>query len=303
MWMLLVLIYGIIKGTREICKKKALEKNTVIEVLTIYSIISVILLLPSVPNATGLVGTQYLWIALKAFIIFVAWIIGFKAIKQLPISIYGILDLSRVLFATFLGITILHEQPTLFKTMGMICVCAGLLFLKVNPKTIREAKLSHSNTVATIEDATTDISKKQSAFYIFLAFVSCALNAVSGLLDKILLSNEQQKMTSTQLQFWYMLFLAIYYIVYVIITRTKVSKNILKNGWMWLLAILLLVMDKALFIANEDPNSQVTIMTLIKQSGVIVTILAGKFVFKEKDILHKLICAGIIIAGIILAVC
>ena len=306
MWMLLVLAYGIIKGIREICKKKALEKNTVMEVLTIYSILSVFLLLPDVKNVGGLENTQYLWIAIKSLVIFIAWIVGFKAIDKLPISIYGILDLSRVIFATFLGITILKEQPTLYKTLGMVFVCAGLLFLKFNPKSIREARekrLSNANAPAASSETSTHsmtalVNRGSQTWYVILAFISCLLNAVSGLLDKILMKN----MSSSQLQFWYMLFLAIYYVIYVIITRTKISKTVFKNIWVWLLAILLLIMDKALFIANADPASQVTIMTLIKQSRVIITILAGKFIFKEKDILHKIICAGIIIVGIIFGV-
>ena len=60
--------------------------------------------------------------------------------------------------------------------------------------------------------------------------------------------------------------------------------------------------DKALFIANRMPESRVTVMTLVKQSCCIVTILAGKFIFKEKNIAYKLVCAGIIITGIVIAV-
>ena len=33
LWIFLVLLYGILKGVREIVKKKALEKNSTIEVL------------------------------------------------------------------------------------------------------------------------------------------------------------------------------------------------------------------------------------------------------------------------------
>ena len=32
-WMLLVLLYGVLKGVREIVKKKALERNSTLEVL------------------------------------------------------------------------------------------------------------------------------------------------------------------------------------------------------------------------------------------------------------------------------
>ena len=60
--------------------------------------------------------------------------------------------------------------------------------------------------------------------------------------------------------------------------------------------------DRLLFIANADPDSKVTVMTLIKQCSVLVTIAVGKIVYKEKHILRKLICAGIILAGILLAV-
>lgn len=43
-------------------------------------------------------------------------------------------------------------------------------------------------------------------------------------------------------------------------------------------------------------------MTLLKQSGCIVTILAGKFIFKEKNIGYKLFCAAVIVAGIVIGV-
>ena len=76
----------------------------------------------------------------------------------------------------------------------------------------------------------------------------------------------------------------------------------LKNYWIWILSLIFVIGDKALFIANQSPDSKVTIMTLLKQAGCIVTILAGKFIFKEKNIGYKLFCAGVIITGIVLSV-
>ena len=134
--------------------------------------------------------------------------------------------------------------------------------------------------------------------YIIFAFLSCILNALSGLMDKILMKD----MNSSQLQFWYMLFMVIYYGIYMIATKTKLSKDIWKNGWIWLLSILFVMADKALFIANGMAESQVTMMTLLKQSGCVVTILAGKFIFKEKKAGYKLFCAAIIVIGIVIGV-
>ena len=124
------------------------------------------------------------------------------------------------------------------------------------------------------------------------------LNAGSGFLDKILM----QDMTSSQLQFWYMLFLICYYLLYILITREKIHFTVFKNPWVWAMAIMFVIADKSLFIANGMEGSRITVMTLIKQSGCIVTILAGRFIFKEKNTSYRFFCAGIVILGIVLGV-
>ena len=108
--------------------------------------------------------------------------------------------------------------------------------------------------------------------------------------------------TSSQLQFWYMLFIVLYYALYILIKKEKIRLNVVKNRWVWLLAVMFVIGDKALFIANANPASKITVMTLIKQSACIVTILGGKFIFKEKGITYKLFCALIVILGIVLGV-
>lgn len=91
---------------------------------------------------------------------------------------------------------------------------------------------------------------------------------------------------------------------YLLVSRTKVRfKEAVKNYWIWILSILFIVADRALFIANAMPESRVTVMTLVKQAGCIVTILAGKWIFHEKNIGYKLICAAVIIVGIVIGVC
>lgn len=279
MWILLTLFYGLSKGAREIVKKKAMTKNTVMEVLLAYTFLSFIMVIPEVPMAGGLETPFYFWIALKSFCIFLAWIFSFRALKSMPVSLYGILDLSRVLFATSLGIIVLHEIMKPGQVVGLILVSLGLLMLKFKP-----GKKNESEGVKPI--------------YVLAAFASCILNAISGLMDKILMKD----ITSEQLQVWYMLFLVAYYLIYVLVTRTKISMSVWKNGWIWLLALLFVLADKALFEANAYPESKVTVMTLIKQSGCIVTIIGGKLIFKEKNVRYKLICAAVIIAGIFIAI-
>jgi drug/metabolite transporter (DMT)-like permease len=285
MWMWLVLLYGVFKGFREVLKKKALEKNSTIEVLFAYTLIAFFMVVPDAPNAFGMETRYYFYIAIKSFVIFLAWMFSFKAIKKMPISLYGVLDLSRVLFATLLGVIVLQETLGTFQVIGLILVSAGLLLLKYKPR----VKAGQNGS----EDEKVDVK------LVVMAFASCVLNAVSGLLDKLLMRD----INSSQLQFWYMLFLVLMYLAFILVTRTPVhAKSVLKNQWIWLLSIMFVIADRALFVANGMADSRVTVMTLIKQSGCIVTILAGRFIFHEKNIAHKLICAAIIIAGIVAAV-
>lgn len=297
-WMLLVLVYGLLKGSREIAKKLAMNKNSVMEVLVVYTFISFLFVIPQAPNAGGLEPKFFIFIALKSFCIFLAWICSFRSLKKLPVSLYGILDLSRMIFATSFGVIFLHEILNLYQIIGLITVCTGLLLLKFKPGFLK--KLFHIEDSPVVQNNQIVLEEKthSTTFYVILAFISCFLNAVSGFFDKVLMKD----ITSSQLQFWYMLFLIGYYLIYVLITRTKISLSTFKNIWVWLLAIMFVIGDKALFIANGMPESRITVMTLIKQSGCLVTIIGGKFIFKEKNTGYRFFCAAIVIIGIVIGV-
>ena len=66
-WVLLVLVYGLLKGGREIAKKLAMQKNTVLEVLVAYTIISFLFVIPQAPNAGGMQPKFFFYIAIKSF--------------------------------------------------------------------------------------------------------------------------------------------------------------------------------------------------------------------------------------------
>jgi len=286
MWIILVLIYGVLKGIRDIAKKKALTLNGVVEVLFVYTAISFILTVPTSGNITGVPIKEMLMIAFKSFIIFIAFLCSFYAIEKMPISLYGVLDLSRMLFAMILGVLVLKEHLGLTQIVAMVLVATGLLLLKYKPKAVRMGMASSEHV----------------AVYIYvLAFVSTFLNAVSGMLDKILMGGGN--ITSGQLQFWYMFYMVIYYGIYVLVTKTKINwKTIFKNPYLWIISILFVIADRCLFVANSYPDSRVTVMTLLKQICCIVTIVGGKLIFKEKNTLQRFVCAVIIIAGIVISV-
>ena len=120
-------------------------------------------------------------------------------------------------------------------------------------------------------------------------------------MDKALKKDGQ--MTSGQLQFWFMFFMTIIYAVTLFMHRKEINvKALKKNYWIPLMSLSLVLGDRLLFEANASPLSEVTVMTVIKQSSVIVTVLLGWWIYKEKNIVYKLFCCVIVLAGIFTAV-
>ena len=290
LWIWLVLLYGVIKGLREIVKKKSMEKNSVLEVLFLYTLLSFLMVVPTAPKAMGVAPELMVCIVIKSFVIFVAWIMGFKALRKIPISLYGLLDLSRVIFSTLMGVLFLREVMHTGQVIGLLLVCTGLLMCRYGEVFSGKKETSKKEESGAV-----------SVKLVFFVLCSAFLNGVSGTMDKALMRTGE--LTSTQLQFWYMLFLVLFYGGYILMKREKVRfVSALKNYWIWLLSLLFVIGDRALFIANQSPDSRVTVMTLLKQVCCIVTILAGKFLFREKKILYKLFCAAVIITGMVIAV-
>ncbi|MBE7042929.1 MAG: hypothetical protein E7399_05485 [Ruminococcaceae bacterium] len=277
LWILFTLIYALLKGSREGMKKAALKKSSANEILFFYTLIGWIFTLPYLKSAMQLELRLIFLVFVKSAVVCTAWIFAFRALKKMSVSLYGIMDLSRMIFSTLLGVLVLGESMTLPKTMGIILVIAGLLLANLK------------------RDSDT---KGMTCSVLIAALLNCFFNALSGTMDKILM----RTMQSSQLQFWFMLFMTMIYGIILLIQKETISIKTLKsNIWIPLMSISLVVGDKFLFEANASPDSQVTLMTVIKQSSVLITVLAGWLVFKEKHILYKMACAAIVISGIVVA--
>lgn len=280
-WAWLVLLYGVLKGARDVAKKKAMEKSSVLGVLFFYTFLSFLMVLPEAKGAMGVPAPLMGATVIKSFVIFVGWICGFKALEKMPVSLYGILDLSQMLFTMLLGVVFLGERMTLLQGAGLLLVLSGLVMLRAG------------------KNGGAMKSEGVEMKWVGMALICCLFNGISGTMDKVLMKS----MTSVQLQFWYMFFLSGFYGLYLLIRKIRIDwKSVLKNGWIWLMAVLFVIGDRALFMANGMPDSRVTVMTLIKQSSCVMAIIGGRLIFREKNIGYKLICAGVVIAGILLAV-
>ena len=277
-WVFLAAFYGLAKGLRECIKKAAVKKSNVIEVLFFYTAFAFVLTTLFSHNIFGFSASYHVLIVAKSLACFFAWICAFNSIKNMPVSIYGVIDSSRMIFSAMLAVLFLGETMTGLKIIGFVCVSVGVIVVNIGNKS----------------------DEKVGTKYLAGALLSCFLNALSGFLDKKILTLGE--INSSQLQFWFMFYMTLLYLGYVIFARIPIKLSTIKsNYWIILMSVIFVLADRMLFLANEDPQSQVTVMTLLKQSSVIVTVITGWFVYKEKDIFKRTICALVVLIGIVVA--
>ena len=152
-----------------------------------------------------------LLVIIKSVIVLCAWICGLKSIKQIEISIYGMINISTIIFATLLSYFFLNESISITTIIGMLIIITGLVL--VNKTTNKEE------------------NKKNKISAIILALLSSFFNSISAILDKVILL----RVTSSQLQFWFLLFLMIFYWIILMIKNNKIDiKKLSKNYWIYI---------------------------------------------------------------------
>lgn len=276
-WVILTIVYGLCIGFFQTSKKKSVEKNTIYEVLAIMSLIA-FLISTIINRESVIINSKYIFVVfIKSMVVAVAWMLSLVALKNMSVSLYGVINLSRILFTVVLSIIFLGEPLTFNVLVGSIIVILGLFLVN---------KLSNNKE-----------SKETTIKSIIYLLISCGLHSISAIIDKSITAH----ISGGQLQFWFLLFLTIIYWIVLLIKQEKIN-NISKNYWLLIGALSLTIGDRFLFIANGIPESKASVMTIIKQISAIEIIILGKFMFKEKNIVKKLLCSLIILFGIALTI-
>ena len=274
-WVYYTILHAVFLAFFEASKKKASEKNSIYVVLASFSLIGFIITAIITEDALMLDYNYLPVILLKSSVVAVAWILGLTALKQMEISLYSMIRISTIIITVILSSIVLGEVITIKSLIGMIIVVLGLILVN---------KGSHEEG-----------SKNNSMKPILILLVSCIFNSISAIIDKKVLSH----VNSGQLQFWFLLFLSIYFWLFVIIRREKIDfKIVKKNYWIPLAAISIVTSDRLLFKANQIESSQVIVITMLNQLSVIISIILGKVLFGEKNIIKKLLYSLLIICGI-----
>lgn len=278
-WILLTIIYAFFVSLDEVFKKKATKINSIYEVLTCFTTIALLLTFIITKDIFNINYSFLPLIFLKSTIVLISWVLALKALDNLQLSVYSIIKTSRIIFSVILSCLFLNEKFNIITLLGITIMIIGLILVNTTTNN--------------------DSNKKNSFKIIILFLISCLCSSISAIIDKKILLH----ITSGQLQFWFLLFLTIYYWIILLTRKNKINyNNLKKNYWVILVAIFLVLGDRLLFIANKIPSSQVIVMTVLKQLSVIISIILGKIIFKEKNIIKKLLYSLLIIIGVIIII-
>ena len=284
MWMYLGLLSALFLGLHNLCKKHAVSDNEVYPVILGTTLSGLLFLVPlfvlsrlspEVTQEMGLYIPSLPWkihgfIFIKSMIMVASWVLAYQALKHLPITIVTPIR-SAGPFFTFIGaIFIYHEQPNNWQWIGFFLIIVSMfLYSRVGKK---EGINFKSNR------------------WIFAIIGATFLGACSGLYDKFLI--QYQHLAPQTLQFWFCFYVVLILLVILCFLWFPFPEKRANFKFRWSIVgvgILLQTADYFYFKALQDPDALIMLLSAIKRSQILISVLLGGILFKEKNKRKKLV--------------
>lgn len=296
MWLVLAFTSAMLLGFYDVFKKMSLKDNAVIPVLFLNTVFCSLIFLPLVllssagvlqPGNTLYIPTpapsHHLYIIIKSAIVLSSWICAYYGLKHLPITIASPINATRPILVLLGAIFVFGEQLNVWQWAGVIVsiIAFGLISVSGRKEGI---SLKHS-------------------IWIWLIIAGTMIGAISGLYDKYLM--QYQHLDKMAVQSWYNFYqAAMMGLVLLFIWRPqRVCGKTVGFKWRWtipLISIFLSVADFCYFFALSYPDALISVVSLVRRSGVVVGFICGWLFFKEKNIKTKAIDLLFVIIAMVL---
>ena len=300
MWVLLAFVSAFFLGFYDVAKKKSLNGNAVLSVLFCNTIFCAIIFLPfiiisavspetvqnTIFNASLssiysdcreiLPVKAHLLVILKAFIVLSSWIMGYYALKHLPITIAGPVNATRPVLVLMGAVVLFGEKLNLLQWGGVIISLFSLFLLSLSGR--KEGIDFKSNK------------------WIYVLFGAVITGAVSGLYDKFIM----KQLPPLFVQSWFNIYqVAIMGSVLLLLNRYTATKFEWR-WWILLISIFISIADFAYFYALSEEDALIAVISMIRRGSVIVSFSAGALLFKEKNLKAKAFDLVLILLGLAL---
>lgn len=297
MWVYLGLISSVLLGLYDVCKKHALTGNAVLPVLFLSTAAGLVPMLffmalscfaPEaarqiscfVPAATL---SEHLHIFIKAFIVSVSWVLAYFAMKHLPISIFSPIRASGPVWTLLGALLIFHERPLPLHWAGMAVV--SFAYYAFSRMGRREGIVFHRNR------------------WIFCAAAATLIGTFSTLYDKYLL--QQLGYATMLVQFWFAFYNVVLLGLFTLCCWWPRRRAFTPFEWRWsilLIGLLLIASDFVYFNAVKESSALIVILSMLRRSSVVVSFVAGGFIFGDVNLRSKAWALAGIMTGVLLII-
>lgn len=263
----------------DLSKKASVRNNSVFPVLFLTTFsgwvtLSVFLLCSGTMVKTieiSLLNIALLFV--KSCIVASSWTATYIALKTMPITCAAPIRATGPLWTLIGAIVVFGEIPTSLQMVGMALVFIGC------------AAFSRS---ASRESRSGGIKS------VLLAFTGTVLGSCSALYDKHLLQG--LGLGTLTVLWWFLGGMCLMYAVAAAVRHEGFE-------WRWTIpcvGVLLAVSDACYFNAISVPDAQISVLSLIRRSSIVLTFFIGGAVFKEKNLRRKLLALLAILIGVAL---
>lgn len=275
-------------GFYDIFKKLSVRGNNVLMVLMLNTMFGVLYLSPVLISDIasghfGLGGTilGHALILIKAVIVLSSWILGYFAIKHLPLTIQGPINATRPVLVLVGALCIFGERLNLVQWAGITIGFASLYFIsRIGAK--EGFSLKHSR-------------------WLWMSIGAMMLGAISALFDKYLLRSYRP----LEVQAWYSLYQCVIMSLIIMALMHSRRGSSDKFRWRWTIpciALFLTVADLAYFHSLSIDGSMVSIVSMIRRGSVIIPFLYGVIALHEKNVKSKSVDLSLLIVSLALLV-
>ncbi|MBP5638224.1 MAG: DMT family transporter [Victivallales bacterium] len=283
-WIIAILLSAIVLGIYDVTKKHAVNQNAVMSTLflaTLCGTVTVVamILLRRGPSAFQCTGREFGLVFLKGCIVSASWIFEYAAMQVMPLSLAAPIRATSPVWILLGGILLYHEIPTPLRAVGMCAIFIGYYLFAVCGR---------------IEGFSW---RGRGMIFIFLGTL---LGSISALYDKYLMNTLRLDPDLVQLYFSIDL-------VLILGIAALCHRGITPFQWRWTIpatGIGLVLADFLYFRAVSCPESQISILALMRRSNIIISFSVGCMLFHEKNIRRKIYSLVFIIVGtVLLALC
>ena len=302
MWLILAFVSATFLGFYDTSKKASLKNNAVLPVLLLNTIFSTIIFSPFLLDYLGGFGwfegsfldtepftrqhssgiqpfseTQaHLMVILKAFIVLSSWICGYFGLKHLPLTIVGPINATRPVLVLVGALLLFGERLNIYQWIGVLLAILSIFLMS------RAGKKENIDF--------------KSNRWIWCVAMATLMGAISGLYDKHIMKALSPMFVQSWFNFYQMIIMSVVCGLIWYPTRHKTTPF----HWSWaipLISIFICIGDFAYFTSLNDPDSMISVVSLVRRSSVIISFICGVLIFKERNIKAKVLDLALILLG------